>query len=91
MSAAGKNLEAIVKAVEDHNLRCTFPPTAVAMNPFEVERLGWDTIVGLPIVGDSALSTGRFRVLCDKDSEPEEGTAEEQVVTNVIGRPLVAA
>ena len=42
------------------------------MNPFEVERLGWDTIRGLPIVGDSEIGTGRFRVVCSRDSDSDE-------------------
>ena len=49
MSAEAKNLEAIVKAIEQHDRNCEYPALAVAMNPFEVERLGWDTIKGLPI------------------------------------------
>ena len=48
-SSEAKNLEAIVKAIEQHDRNCEYPAVAVAMNPFEVERLGWDTIRGLPI------------------------------------------
>ena len=28
------------------------------MNPFEVERLGWEQIRGLPIVADPEIGTG---------------------------------
>ena len=59
-----KNLEAIVKAIEQHDRNCEYPAVAVAMNPFEVERLGWDTIKGLPIRTDPNLGTGRFNVIC---------------------------
>jgi hypothetical protein len=72
VSAAAKNLAAIVKAIDHHNATCDFPATAVAMNPFEVERLGWDSIRGLPIVDDPQLGTGSFRVLCDKGQVPED-------------------
>ena len=37
MSAEAKNLEAIVKAIEQHDRNCEYPALAVAMNPFEVE------------------------------------------------------
>jgi len=37
------------------------------MNPYEVERLGWDEICGLPIVGDDKIGTGRFEVRCERD------------------------
>ena len=64
VSSEAKNLEAISKAIDDHNGRCPFPAVAVAMNPFEVERLGWDTIRGLPIESDPSVGTGAFRIVC---------------------------
>jgi hypothetical protein len=78
MSAEGKNLEAISKAIDHHNATCEYPAVAVAMNPFEVERLGWDNIRGLPIRPDPNLGTGRFRVVCGGDEleEREEETVE---------------
>ena len=48
-SAEAKNLEAISKAIDHHNGSCEWPAVAIEMNPFEVERLGWDSIRGLPI------------------------------------------
>ena len=51
-SPEAKNLEAISKAIDQHNANCPFPAAEVRMNPFEVERLGWDTIRGLPVVPD---------------------------------------
>ena len=78
MSSEAKNLEAIVKAIEQHDASCEWPAVAVAMNPFEVERLGWDSIRGLPIRSDPNLGTGRFRVICGRDEveEAEEETVE---------------
>jgi len=82
-SSEAKNLEAISKAIDAHNSNCPFPAVAVAMNPFEVERLGWDTIRGLPIREDPAVGTGSFRIVCARDeSEPSdevEAIAEEVV------------
>ena len=62
-NAEAKNLEAISKAIDQHNSNCPFPASEVRMNPFEVERLGWDQIRGLPIVPDENLGTGSFRNL----------------------------
>ena len=78
MSSEAKNLEAISKAIDQHNADCEWPAVAVAMNPFEVERLGWDSIRGLPIRTDPNLGTGRFRVVCGRDEvdETEEETVE---------------
>ncbi len=76
-SSEAKNLEAISRAIDKHNADCPFPAVAVVMNPFEVERLGWDTIRGLPIRSDPNLGTGSFRVICGGDEVDEE--AEEIV------------
>jgi hypothetical protein len=78
-----KNLEAISRAIDQHNSSCPWPASEVRMSPFEVERLGWDEIRGLPIVPDPNLSTGRFRIVCSRDGEGEE--IEE---TEAIGTPL---
>lgn len=81
-----RNFEAIAKAKADHNKHCPFPPHAVRMNPFEIERMGWeegDTIAGLLLEGDPKIGTGAFRLICDGMEPPE---LEEQE-TEVIGAP----
>lgn len=83
MGAEAKNLEAISKAIDQHNRSCPFPAAEVRMNPFELERLGWEEIRGLPIVGDPAIGTGRFRIVCSRDLD--QGGAEE---TEAIGEPI---
>ena len=75
MSSEAKNLEAISRAIDQHNSTCEWPATAVVLNPFEVERLGWDTIRGLPIRPDPAVGTGAFRIECARE-EPEAETVE---------------
>lgn len=83
MSAEAKNLEAISKAIDQHNSGCPFPAAEVRMNPFEVERLGWDTIRGLPLVADAEIGTGRFRIVCSRDVDDED-----LQVTEAIGQEL---
>ena len=78
-----KNLEAISKAIDQHNSGCPFPAAEVRMNPFEVERLGWEEIRGLPIVPDPELGTGRFRIVCSRDLD---GAGIEE--TEAIGTPV---
>jgi hypothetical protein len=82
--AEAKNLEAISRAIDQHNQNCPFPAAEVRMNPFEIERLGWEEIRGLPIVGDPDLGTGRFRIVCSRDMDGE-GLEE----TEAVGRDLV--
>ena len=82
-SAESRNLEAISKAIDQHNSNCPYPASEVRMNPFEVERLGWEEIRGLPIVPDSAIGTGRFRIVCSREGDGEELEEVEAVGTEV--------
>ena len=84
--AEAKNLEAISRAIDQHNSNCPFPAAEVRMNPFEAERLGWEEIRGLPIVPDPELGTGRFRIICSRDMEGE-GIEEAEA----LGIPLEVA
>lgn len=89
--AEAKNFEAIVKGKEAHNRSCPFPPHTVKMNPFEIERMGWeegDTIAGLVLEADGAIGTGAFRLVCD-GMEPPELDIEEEIVVEAPTEPLV--
>ncbi len=85
-TAAAKNLEAISRAIDQHNSNCPFPAAEVRMNPFEAERLGWEEIRGLPVVPDPELGTGRFRIICSRDMEGE-GIEEAEA----LGIPIEVA
>ena len=88
MGTEAKNLEAISRAIDQHNADCPFPAVAVLMNPFEVERLGWDEIRGLPIRPDPNVGTGSFRILCGgEELEEEQEEVVEAVSEQVV--PLV--
>lgn len=97
MSSEVLNIEAIANAIKKHNKTCKFPATAVVMNPFEVERLDWDEILGVSIIGDANLPTGRFRILCDGITDgsgvKEEESVEEplEVISPDYDRELVPA
>ena len=82
-SPEAKNLEAISKAIDQHNSNCPFPAAEVRMNPFEIERLGWDHIRGLPLLPDAELGTGRFRIVCSRDLD--DGGLE---ITEAVGKEL---
>ncbi len=84
--AEAKNLEAISKAIDQHNSNCPFPAAEVRMNPFEAERLGWDQIRGLPVVPDPEVGTGRFKIICSRDIEGE-GIEEAEA----LGIPIEVA
>lgn len=83
VSASAKNLAALQAAVVQHNGNCPRGPVAeIRMNPFEVDRLGWEEFRGIPIVADEEIGTGRFRLICEGDH------TEAPVRTEAIGRPL---
>jgi hypothetical protein len=79
VGAEAKNLEAISRAIDQHNSNCPFPAAEVRMNPFELERLGWDQIRGLPLVPDAEIGTGRFRIVCSRELGGE-GLEETEAV-----------
>jgi hypothetical protein len=83
VSAEAKNLEAISRAIDQHNSSCPYPAAEVRLNPFEAERLGWEEIRGIPIVADPELGTGRFRIVCSREGE---GTEIEEL--EVVGEPI---
>jgi hypothetical protein len=85
-SPEAKNLEAISQAIDQHNRNCPFPAAEVRMNPFEIERLGWDSIRGLPVVPDPEIGTGRFRIVCSRDLE-DDGLE----VVEAVGQELETA
>jgi hypothetical protein len=88
VSAEAKNLEAISKAIDQHNRSCEWPAVAVEMNPFEVERLGWETIRGLPIRPNADIGTGRFRVVCAREEGELEETVEAVAEQTVPAEPV---
>jgi hypothetical protein len=84
-SPEAKNLEAISKAIDQHELACEYPTLAILMNPFEVERLGWEEIRGVPVRPDEKIGTGRFEILCAGDGEePELEESVEAVAEDVV-------
>ena len=86
-SPEAKNLEAISRAIDEHNNSCQWPAVAVELNPFEVERLGWDSIRWLAIRPNPELGTGSFRIVCAR----EEGLpAEEETVEAVADQTVPA-
>ena len=82
-SSEAKNLEAISKAIDQHNAACEWPAVAVEMNPFEVERLGWESIRGLPIRPEPSMGSGHFRIVCARE-EGEPGETVEAVAEQTV-------
>lgn len=68
-SSTALNLEAIDKALDDHAARCLGQIVEIAMNPFEVERLGFTEFKGIPVVADDKIGTGRFRLVCERERQ----------------------
>lgn len=96
-AAEVENLEVIAKAIDQHNRNCQRGPAIeVRMNPFEVERLDWDNVKGVPIVADKDIGTGRFRVVCAgernnaEEAEATEAVSADREVEVAVNEPLVA-
>lgn len=83
-SSTAQNLEAIVNAVKQHDSNCKEKGKAVALCPYEHDRLGFDSVPvdgrSVPVIVDDTLGTGRFRVLCDGYHGPKKEIEEEETV-----------
>lgn len=89
MNASAKNMEAVVKAKEDHNQNCPWGGAAVRvlLHPFEIDRMGWeegDVIAGLTLIGDNSMSTGALRIECDAEPKPEKVVEAETKTPELV-------
>lgn len=57
-------LEGIRVAWEEHARECEQPPKAILLNQGNYELIGWDEVLGLPVLPDGRLDPMRFRLLC---------------------------
>jgi hypothetical protein len=94
LDASAKNMQLVCRAKEQHDRTCPWGGTGteVHMNWFDIERIGWedgDVICGLVVVGDSGVSTGKMRVVCD--AEGGGGGREEEEEEEVETVEAVAA
>jgi hypothetical protein len=92
--AQAKNLERLNQALGVHDSGCPFPVQEICMNPFEVERLGWDSYPwkgkDIPISGDSRLPTGRFRLVCPATGGGVKEEVEVELDLPKVGEKVTA-
>lgn len=82
MNKSARNMETIYKAKEHHDANCPWGGEGVRlyMTAFDIERMGWeegDVLVGMTLLSDAKLTTGRFRVECDAEPKPDQELTEE--------------
>lgn len=69
MKSEAKNLRVICEAMDQHSRNCGKPLVEVRMNPWEVERLDWSDIRGVPVKANDEIGTGRFKLVCSGQHE----------------------
>jgi hypothetical protein len=57
-------LENIVAAYVQHAAECDQKPKAILMNPGNYGLIGWDEVLGLPVLPDDDVDPKRFRLVC---------------------------
>ena len=57
-------LNRIRAAWEQHAAECPQAPKAILMHPGNYELIGWDEVLGLPVLPDERLDPKRFRIVC---------------------------
>jgi hypothetical protein len=66
METVLKILEGIRAAWHEHSLECSQAPKAILLNQANYELIGWDEVLGLPVLPDGRLEPMRFRLLCGR-------------------------
>jgi hypothetical protein len=61
---AGRMVVGIWEAWELHAAACDTPPKAILLNPANHDFIGWDEALGLPVLPDPEVPTGKFRIHC---------------------------
>lgn len=54
----------IKAAWEEHASECDQAPKAVLMHPGNFQLIGWDEVLGLPVLPDERVEPKRFRLVC---------------------------
>jgi hypothetical protein len=65
-------------AIEDHARDCPREPKAILLNPGNYDLLGWDEVLGLPVLPDERAEPMRARLVCGvgRAGYCEEGRVE---------------
>jgi hypothetical protein len=57
-------LEVVRLRWEQHAAECQQPPYLILLNPANYELLGWDEILGLPVLPDDRIDPMKCRIVC---------------------------
>lgn len=77
-SAEGKNLEALSKAIVQHNGNCGDRILRIEMNTYEVERLGWEEFQGIPFVANDDHPNKFFKLVCEATEKDDPANELEE-------------
>lgn len=78
-AAVGAEFEArmlmnVRAAIDAHGKECPRQAKSILLNPANHELLGWDEVLGLPVLPDEKVETMRARLVC---GEGRAGYCEE--------------
>jgi hypothetical protein len=57
-------LEVVRRRWEQHADECQRPPYLILLNPANYDLLGWDEILGLPVLPDERVDPLKCRIVC---------------------------
>jgi hypothetical protein len=60
-------LECVRAEIDAHAEECTQTPKAILLNPGNYELLGWDEILGLPVLPDPRVQPDKAKLLCGEE------------------------
>lgn len=84
MDKIAKLMSLVMDARKSHDQNCPFEGTAkyIHFAPFDVARLGLEEgedLVGLQVVSDASLATGRMKVVCDGEADSYQLETQQSV------------
>lgn len=84
MRTEADNLRAIRDALVRHDRHCGAGVERILLNPFEHDRLGWDTFPHgggeIPVEPDRSVPTGRVRLECDEAPQEPASRLERKLM-----------
>ena len=64
MDLEAEMLRRIRAALTEHDRQCSRPIKVILFNPGNHRLIGWDEVLGLPVLSDPSIEPKRFHLVC---------------------------
>jgi hypothetical protein len=78
------NVQALRLALDHHNRTCPVRARAFLLNPIDFGLLGFDELLGVPVLSDQKVSVKAFRIDCEGCAWEAEDELERLLAPDTI-------